>query len=440
MRNQFGKCLRTLIEKHEVKEQALADAINYNVTYISKWLNGAKLPSEKNVDRIISGISAFLNDKNCVSVLKRAYSFDRQRESLKNLKDKQLALAKGSTDIKDILKKVLMRTVDDGIISIHAGLDFFRLMENDMDEIYAILTDPGIKKTEIHLTLDKDELKGDYVFYCKCILSAIARLDFVEISISEKLPEIPPFITINEDFSAQLLFQCGGTPIACYGFEEELMELYRPIISHHFTPGRGLLDPALPQDLRKTNVQLDSYSDDNQWLFFNEAPAMLFPDELADYLIKTADNASDSEYLTKLMNIFRTRTVFSNVHLTLYSSVMNDYVKNGRLSIGNVPRHFSRKQVQDHIRYLQKVMRDNRNFHIYLIRDTVVRDESFITNPSLFIDNHSISIENSRLKPNKNYHISMDPTIREMFLHYYEWMLHQPSCMKLDPHDLDRFL
>ena len=75
------------------------------------------------------------------------------------------------------------------------------------------------------------------------------------------------------------------------------------------------------------------------------------------------------------MNIFRTRTVFSNVHLTFYSSVMNDYVKNGRLSIGNVPRHFSRKQVQDHIRYLQKVMRDNRNFHIYLIRDTVVRDE-----------------------------------------------------------------
>ena len=55
MRNRFGKCLRTLIEKHEVKEQALADAINYNVTYISKWFNGAKLPSEKNVDRIISG-------------------------------------------------------------------------------------------------------------------------------------------------------------------------------------------------------------------------------------------------------------------------------------------------------------------------------------------------------------------------------------------------
>ena len=82
MRNRFGKCLRTLIEKHEVKEQALADAINYNVTYISKWLNGAKLPSEKNVDRIISGISAFLNDKNCVSVLKRAYSFDRQMKTI----------------------------------------------------------------------------------------------------------------------------------------------------------------------------------------------------------------------------------------------------------------------------------------------------------------------------------------------------------------------
>lgn len=53
MKNQFGKSLRSQMEKAGIKESELADALSYDATYISKWINGSKLPSERNAERII---------------------------------------------------------------------------------------------------------------------------------------------------------------------------------------------------------------------------------------------------------------------------------------------------------------------------------------------------------------------------------------------------
>jgi len=64
MNNTFGKILRAQVENAGIKESELANALGYDPTYISKWMNGSKLPSVRNVERIIEQIADFLSEES----------------------------------------------------------------------------------------------------------------------------------------------------------------------------------------------------------------------------------------------------------------------------------------------------------------------------------------------------------------------------------------
>lgn len=56
----FGECLKNIIELGDIKQLALSAALNYDVSYISKWIHGVKLPSKKNIEQLCSDIAEFL--------------------------------------------------------------------------------------------------------------------------------------------------------------------------------------------------------------------------------------------------------------------------------------------------------------------------------------------------------------------------------------------
>ena len=63
MDNTFGEILREQVEAAGIKESELANVLGYDPTYISKWMNGSKLPSARNAQRIISQIADYLSQK-----------------------------------------------------------------------------------------------------------------------------------------------------------------------------------------------------------------------------------------------------------------------------------------------------------------------------------------------------------------------------------------
>ena len=91
MNDLFGKTLRALMDGAEVKERALAEALSYDTTYISKWLNGSKLPSPRNAESVIRQIAGFLvrrqggdesREQELFHTLKTAYDRDSSYISL----------------------------------------------------------------------------------------------------------------------------------------------------------------------------------------------------------------------------------------------------------------------------------------------------------------------------------------------------------------------
>lgn len=56
-KNRFSKLLKHLMSAAEVKNYTLAQELQYDVSYISKWTGGQMIPSEKYASKILKGIS-----------------------------------------------------------------------------------------------------------------------------------------------------------------------------------------------------------------------------------------------------------------------------------------------------------------------------------------------------------------------------------------------
>ena len=59
-KNRFSKLLEYLMSVAELKNYTLAQELQYDVSYISKWVSGRMLPAEKMEKKILEGIS------NCI--------------------------------------------------------------------------------------------------------------------------------------------------------------------------------------------------------------------------------------------------------------------------------------------------------------------------------------------------------------------------------------
>ena len=57
--NPYAEVLKQLLQYTETKYTTLSQAIDYDMSYISKWVNGARLPASRHADRIHEDMARF---------------------------------------------------------------------------------------------------------------------------------------------------------------------------------------------------------------------------------------------------------------------------------------------------------------------------------------------------------------------------------------------
>ncbi len=471
VKNQFGKLLRLQMEAAGIKENELARALNYDVTYINKWINGKKLPSSRNVEKILATMAEIFVDRakeraeaeaegacgqsdglmpsiselkqECLDMLRTAYLNDSSHAAPQGDNREKLIFTDRHKELINLTWEAVKQAIgrSDEVLSIAATLDIFALYGRELKDLVELLSQTDVRKVKLKLALNPKDLSGDTRFYVTNVLNTIGQLDYIEMSIVVHQPQEPQLLVINDLLCVQLLWSTKGDMAAVFSTEEEMVVRFRKKCSGILNRSDKLLEPAESEDLRRTNVQIDAYSEKRQWLFFNEPPAMLLPEEVMDELIEKAKiNDQDyARYLARLKSAFSTRTEKARIDLVFYSSMLNQYISNGKISIGNVSHQLTREQVDSHLKNLSRIAKENPDFHVYMIRDTVVVNEELHKSPSIFIDPHFVYIENSKQQPNANFHISLNPNLRDAFEVFFEYLLKQPYCMRMSPEDLLRY-
>ena len=84
-RNRFSRLLSYLLSLAELKNSSLAEELQYDVSYISKWISGRMLPSEKTEKKVLDSISKFIVEKAEVEAKENLLS-EYQVDNLEDLK------------------------------------------------------------------------------------------------------------------------------------------------------------------------------------------------------------------------------------------------------------------------------------------------------------------------------------------------------------------
>lgn len=58
--NKYAVLLKNILRYAHIKYGALADALGYDISYISKWINGIRLPTAKNIDSLNQNIAHYV--------------------------------------------------------------------------------------------------------------------------------------------------------------------------------------------------------------------------------------------------------------------------------------------------------------------------------------------------------------------------------------------
>ena len=453
MENLFGRLLRTRMGKAGIKESELAEFLSYDATYISKWINGSKLPSARNAQRICSQIAEFFasreNDGKDRNVLQRqiaselfsAWKSDSSYFSFQGYSNYQMSFTDSRQTLVELTGAALQQAVnrEGRTVEMAATFDIFRLYGGEFKRLVQSLHDSGVSNVRLKMALNTEHMAEDYS-YVTNILNTIGRLDYIEMTIVCQKAGQPRILLINDLLCLQILWNDGVNFAAAFSMEPRVIESFSQMCEQILETAPQLLEPAQPENLKRTNAQLDSYSDQRQWLFFNEPPAMLFPDDIMDSMIREADDEEYASYLMKLKNVFSKRTRKSHIDLVFFSSMLNQYLSDGKVNVGNVSHQLTGEQTRRHLAYLSRVMTENPDFNVWLIRDTVRLNEELRQMPSIFLDSYALSIENSKITSNSNFHISMDSRMRDGFQHFFEKILTMPSCIRLTAEDLLRDL
>lgn len=435
-----------------LKEKELAASINYDITSISKWVNGAKLPSKRNRGEIIGSLAEYIArnmhtpQADAGEIAEGLLNACRKDEMFKEMEIQgthSLSFVDSRKAFFDVLERLFRQVsaLDDHTVEISASFNVLEYLGRRFYELLQKLPSAGTKRFGMKMCMNVPEQEVENKLYCDMLLNIVAGYERAEISIVEtKKEQMPRIIVVNGFFYIQVLYQKEDDFAACFSTDPEVAAMFRRITGGLFERSKQILSYASPENLRKTNVQLDSYSCRRQRLFFNEAPAMLLPENVMDELAEQTAQKDYSDYLRKLKKVFSSYTYNARVDLLLFSSVISEYIGTGELSLGNVEHRLTEKQVRDHISYISRCMEENPGFKVYILRDTVSGTENLRKLPSIFIDSMAVTLENSRKKPNENYHISMYPQIMKAFEKYFDAIIQRPDCYELTPEELRRYL
>lgn len=73
-KNRFSELLEQLINMSEVKNASIAKALQYDASYISKWISGRMMPAEKTKKKVLTGISHEIVRQSTQDGLENLYS------------------------------------------------------------------------------------------------------------------------------------------------------------------------------------------------------------------------------------------------------------------------------------------------------------------------------------------------------------------------------
>ncbi|MDU5467348.1 MAG: hypothetical protein E6084_05695 [Peptoniphilus harei] len=420
---QYRQVFKILTDMTNTKLSTIAYVLDYDISYISKWNSGKKLPSSKNIYTINRKLAplfarALVEEEKTKDFL---LSFDlKNTEFLKKDQEKGLEIliykllnesyAYTNTDIKEespSLTNFIFKTssvegdlkeILDKLILENRDLDIWATF--DITSPYAEILIQSLKKAaknvevSLHLVCKKDEVEDIDLLKIITDNSSI-NMEFYERSYTHCdfiliKGEMYIIIAEREDYSTLTSGRELDTIFEISSFMDDFFDRLNKIIV-----------TAPPQDMANTNYRKYFYSD-NEFLFLsNYGFEFLLPNEIIDKILENIDEDRDlkKKEIEDIKLLWEELFVDAKINfLTTRTSLLN-YFETGNILYCSTKAKLSPQEIESHLKNIIKIMENNENINFYIINDNRFLKSTGLDKFNFFINENNMFFKKIQKDP-----------------------------------------
>ena len=424
----FGQLLEKLLYLSNQKKSVLAKKLGYDISYISKWIKGKNLPTQKNISNICEITSEFIVESlNPISKQELKRYFEIEVE----IKDDAGLIQY----IDRILRESYIISVQDSRYDIHKSThsqDNYNSMMHINPRLRKqyLSNDAGLYlsesgKLDIILSTNLYKLKSDdklAIAKMKSILSEIQKNNTVRARVltgfegSEENTILNTLIIIdmiatypnlnfeiyncNIDNSNILsvlkdrifhsaIFSSNGRCLLTNMSKEKNIvdEVYYSLEEIIKNQGKLLVDKKAPLQILKEKIYLQYIMGQDMRLILGAMNEFFMP---SDLFIELAENifGQDELLLKELVqiNIFLQNIIYkSNINILIYESELMKYISTGEVLFFNKPVKLTLEQMKRHIKNIEKIIKDYEGIKIKLVEESFLEANDLDLKPSIYL-------------------------------------------------------
>lgn len=465
-KNRFSVLLEHLTSMANLKNYTIAKAVQYDESYISKWISGKLLPAEKNHEIIFQNISeCIVNSLNPDTI-----SMFLQEYQVRNLQDLKIAIYDNleaeysyvkelrSSTGSEVASKISYYpelTLDQFIfkmkhpslrkvqaLNIYAMVDILNVDLNYqmmITELNGLHNDRGLVLPGVHFSLmidlDTQNLSSTYIAsFLTNVLSNLSNIDFDLYCGSQAQKKMVFAIKDIYSVSGMLVDQSHCLSVTTIEDSSLSTELYHKI---------RLLCSKDALLIRKTTIEnmIRNYEYEHS-LFAQNLSSILghftenfLPDELYEKLFNKYCSVFTSlkpETLRRLHSITAQLLRCAHIKVMIYTSAFNDFAVTGELDFYGFRIQLTPEQRLLYIKHIDELRKNNAGLELKILPNGVLSDYQHIPRPTLFLSEDFTYLRFEKNTPEYNVCIPNKIVLNKIFKDFFTELWDSDTCVSPD--------
>lgn len=390
---QYRQAFKTLVDLTNTKLSTVAFTLGYDISYISKWNSGRKLPSSKNIytinrklstlfakviveeDKIEEFFLAFnLNNKEILTkeskkalevliykLLNEAYMNSNQDLPMDKVSNTNLIFKNSSIDkeLKEILEKTLGKKKK---VDIWATFDINSHFAQILLQVGKNL-DKDVE-FNLHLLCKKEDLE-DFD-----ILKNITDNSRINIELYED-PGLDYNFILVRDTAYFILREEAAFSFLTHGEELDTLFEITSFIMGLFKGLNKIIVFSQPEELAKSSYRKYFYSDSDFLFLSNYGFEFLLPNQIIDRIIQKIDDEKDFKKAEAENIKLLWEELFSDAEINFLTTRTGllKYFETGEIYYCSIRAKLSIEEIEAHLNNIISVMKKNKNINFYIIKD-----------------------------------------------------------------------
>ncbi|MDU5417284.1 hypothetical protein [Peptoniphilus harei] len=390
---QYRQAFKTLVDLTNTKLSTIAFTLGYDISYISKWNSGRKLPSSKNIytinrklsslfakviveeDKIDDFFLAFnLNNKEILTkeskkalevliykLLNEAYMNSNQDLPMDKVSNTNLIFKNSSIDkeLKEILEKTLGKKKK---VDIWATFDINSHFAQILLQVGKNL-DKDVE-FNLHLLCKKEDLE-DFD-----ILKNITDNSRINIELYED-PGLDYNFILVRDTAYFILREEAAFSFLTYGEELDTLFEITSFVMGLFKGLNKIIVFSQPEELAKSSYRKYFYSDSDFLFLSNYGFEFLLPNQIIDRIIQKIDDEKDFKKAEAENIKLLWEELFSDAEINFLTTRTGllKYFETGEIYYCSIRARLSIEEIEAHLNNIISVMKKNKNINFYIIKD-----------------------------------------------------------------------